>query len=74
MSILECSNCKYFCSIGNLMGNVEPIPVGECKRNAPTPGVRTYLNSSVLARWPLVKPTDYCGEHVGITEGESHEV
>ena len=52
----NCGNCRYiseidrdeFCkSLGNTYSSVY-----ECRRNAPA-----------LKGWPLVKPSEYCGDH-----------
>lgn len=47
-----CGNCRY-----SVM--VSPNE-GTCNRHAPTPGRATQ--GEVWAQWPMVSPSDWCGE------------
>ena len=59
----KCKNCIFW------VGHPDPgKPMGQCRRWPPSP---TLSVSGLRSYWPLVRPTDWCGEHatpVGVEE------
>ncbi len=47
----SCEICRY--------GEEQMKQMARCKRHAPTP---LPIDQEVMARWPLVMLTDWCGE------------
>lgn len=63
----KCLNCKFF---------EEQVPdaIGRCRREPPSPYIAGLVHPAsaykieAAAAWPVVRVTDWCGEHLPILE------
>ena len=56
----SCATCEF-------SQPIEGADYGECRRHAP-PAMVYFADTSSLASWPRIRPTDWCGDFVELTD------